>query len=494
MLKKILILGAGTAGLLAALTLRRRCPELKIEVVRSPNIGVIGVGESTTAGFPRYLVSELGLSPAQIYAEVQPTWKLGIRFLWGPRQEFSYSFSRQFNHRQRDLPRANGFYCEQAVTNVDLWSALMQHDRALPRRPDGAPDFDEHRHLAFHVENKKLVAFLEGQARKVDVSFVDGTVREVERHADGAVAALHLECGQRVDADFFVDASGFRSELLGRALSEPFDSYSDSLRCDRAVVGGWNRTNETIKPYTTAETMNAGWCWQIDHEHYIDRGYVYSSRHLSDEEAAAELRAKNPRIQNEPRIVRFRAGRYRRAWVHNVVAVGNACGFVEPLEATAIAAITEQCRTLAQCLHESFLDPTPGMRDLHNRFAADNWDEIRDFIALHYKFNVRLDTPFWRMCQEEIKLHTAQPLVDFYQENGPTAFHTPVVLRPLSPFGMEGYLALLVGQKVPYAKTHAPSAKELTVWNRSCIENAARARAGLTVKEGIEVVRKVSGS
>ncbi|MEO8354050.1 MAG: tryptophan 7-halogenase, partial [Chthoniobacteraceae bacterium] len=282
------------------------------------------------------------------------------------------------------------------------------------------------------------------------------------------------------------------SELLGRALAEPFDSYADSLICDRAIIGGWPRSSEPIKPYTTAETMNAGWCWQIEHEHWINRGYVFSSRHLSDEEAAAEFLGQNPLIKDEPRIVRFRTGRYRRAWVQNVVAIGNACGFVEPLEATALTAITEQCRTLAQCLHESFLEPAPGMRDLHNQFVADNWDEIRDFIALHYKFNSRLETPFWRVCREEIKLHTVQPLVDFYQENGPTAFHSKVLLRPLSSFGMEGYLAMLVGQKVPHAKPYTPPADELAVWNRICAENAARARGGLTVQEGLEVVRRVA--
>ncbi|MEO8352264.1 MAG: FAD-dependent oxidoreductase, partial [Chthoniobacteraceae bacterium] len=215
MLKKILILGAGSAGLLAALTLRRRCPALEIQLVRSSEIGVIGVGEGTTMAFPRFLVSELGLDPVRIYAEAQPTWKLGIRFLWGPRPEFSYTFSRQFNARQRDLPRGNGFYCEESVTNLDLWSALMQQDRALPRRPEGGPDFCNHENLGFHIENKKLVAFLERQVSEVGVPIRDGIVREVERRRDGAVAAVHLESGGRIEADFFVDASGFRSEMLG---------------------------------------------------------------------------------------------------------------------------------------------------------------------------------------------------------------------------------------------------------------------------------------
>src|SRR5205814_5969658 len=142
-----------------------------------------------------------------------------------------------------------------------------------------------------------------------------------------------LESGAVLDADLFVDASGFRAQLLGKTLKEPFYSYKDSLFCDKAVVGGWKREAEPIKPYTTAETMDAGWCWQIEHEHHINRGYVYSSSFISDEAALAEFLRKNPKVAIQPRVVRFRTGRYQRTWIGNVVAVGNATGFVEPLEA-----------------------------------------------------------------------------------------------------------------------------------------------------------------
>src|SRR5207244_1117453 len=150
------------------------------------------------------------------------------------------------------------------------------------------------------------------------------------------LAALITEGAERIVADLYVDASGFRSELLGRTLGEAFISYEDSLFCDRAVIGGWARTTEPIKPYTLAETMDAGWCWQIEHEHWINRGYVYSSKFLSDDAALRELLTKNPQVSSEPRVVKFRTGRYARNWVQNVVGIGNAVGFVEPLEATSL--------------------------------------------------------------------------------------------------------------------------------------------------------------
>src|SRR4029077_4005543 len=139
----------------------------------------------------------------------------------------------------------------------------------------------------------------------------------------GGITALHLESGERVTADLFVDASGFRSELLGRTLEVPYLSFEQYLFCDRAVIGGWPRTDEPIKPYTVAETMDAGWCWQIEHEKWINRGYGYASNFITDKAALDEFLKKNPKVTNEPRVVKFRSGRYARNWVGNVVGIGN---------------------------------------------------------------------------------------------------------------------------------------------------------------------------
>ncbi len=148
---------------------------------------------------------------------------------------------------------------------------------------------------AFHIENHRLVSCLESIARRNGVEFADDTLDRAET-ANGQVTALHFKSGETRTADLYVDASGFRAELIGKALEEPFKSFSSGLFCDRAVIGGWERTDEPILPYTTAETMDAGWAWQIEHETFINRGYVYGSAFISDEDAQAELLAKNPEI------------------------------------------------------------------------------------------------------------------------------------------------------------------------------------------------------
>ena len=489
MIRNITVLGGGSAGFIAAIALKRKLPHLKVRVLRSADIGVIGVGEGTTQFFPRFFFEQMGLNPGIFYAKAEPTWKLGIRFLWGPRKHFHYSFTRPIETRWVNLPRNCGFYCDEEFANLDVWYALMEQDRALPRDAGGRVDFQKHAHLGFHVENKKLVACLDSLAAGLGVEIVEGTVAAVEK-ADDGIGALLLTDGSRVTADLFVDASGFRAELLGRALEVPFKSYSDALFCDRAVIGGWTRTDEIIKPYTVAETMDAGWAWQIEHETFINRGYVYSSSFISDEAALEEFLRKNPKVSNEPRVVRFRSGRYETMWQGNVVGIGNASGFVEPLEASALQVIILQSRTLADCLADSLCAPTPGVRMIYNRLVCDAWDDVRDFLAVHYKFNTRLDTPFWQAARSDIGLGGATDVVEYYKENGPSVLGKNVLLSHNNAYGLEGYFAMLIGQKVPHAKPHTLHPKELALWKTICGEFATEAARGLTVREALDVVRR----
>jgi len=284
MIRSILVLGGGSAGLMAALALKRRLPALEVRVIRSPEFGIIGVGEGTNVSFPKLFFDYLKLQPKSFYELAEPTWKLGVRFLWGPRKQFYYSFGYEFQHRYPDLARNNGFYSAETNDATPVpgpLSAYMYHGKAFPRLPDGRPQL--HNHHAYHIENINLVAWLETTARALGVQIIDATV--TPERGDHGIEALIDGSGQRWTADLYVDASGFRSELLGRTIDEPFLSYADTLFCDRAVIAGWPRTSEPILPYTTAETMNAGWCWQIEHEHFINRGYVYSSSFISDEDA-----------------------------------------------------------------------------------------------------------------------------------------------------------------------------------------------------------------
>lgn len=487
--QSVIVLGGGSAGMLAAITLKRLIPELDVELIHSPEIGIIGVGEGTTAVFPEYLFNILGIPRDEFYREAKPTWKQGIKFVWGPRDHFFYDFEFQYDQRFDGVSKANGYYVDEDCSDLSLACGLMQRGKAFPTGPLGKPVIKGAH--AFHIENHHLVAYLEGEAKRCGVVLTEDTFVSAE-HDGGQVSSLHFEKGGRRSADLYIDASGFRSELLGKALEEPFKSFSGGLFCDRAVIGGWERDDEPIQAYTTAETMDHGWCWQIEHETFINRGYVYASDFVSDEDAHAEFRKKNPKTPEEPRILKFRSGRYERSWVGNVVAIGNASGFVEPLEATALAQILYECRWVKELLENSDCQPAEAQRDFYNHAIGVAWDEIRDFLAFHYKFNTRLDTPFWKHCREHTELGDYQALYDLYQEIGPSPLLTSTLPNRPNIYGIEGFLAMLVGMKVPHQNPHTPTEAELQQWQLGRKKIATRAAAGVDVRRALDAIRQPS--
>jgi tryptophan 7-halogenase len=486
MFHEVLILGAGSAGLIAALTLKRIMPQLSIRVVRSPEIGVIGVGESTTPIVPFHMFQYLGIPQRRFYALAEPTWKMGIHFIWGPRGSFEYAFEQQLDVRVLELPRPNGFYCDDDFSNMCLQSALMAQSKAFTAQASGGGPEIPSWH-AFHLDNPKLVRTLEIIARERGIEFIDAKVQAAERGPNG-IAAIVLEDNRRLEADFFIDASGFRSELLGKTLEEPYISFSSSLFNDRAMVGSWPREpDEPIQPYTTAETMDCGWCWRIEHETEINRGYVYSSSAISDDAAREEFQRKNPKVQIRDRIIKFRSGRYQRAWVDNVLAVGNSCGFVEPLESSALMVICWQCQTFCELVQ--YVGTTPKTKELFNRVWAATWDELRDFLSIHYRFNTLLDTPYWKQCQNDTDISRLAPLLEFYEENGPTGHSRYYLNNTGSQFGIEGFLVMLVGNRVPYHNRHNAAAWERDLINQRRAQFQMQASQGLDVRQALAIIR-----
>jgi tryptophan halogenase len=483
---KVLVLGGGSAGLLAALTLKRLIPSLEVVMARSTEIGVIGVGEGTTAAFPQHLFGTLGIPQERFYREAEPTWKQGIRFLWGQRRDYFYDFGFQYDAKFPGMERPTGFYAEADCSDLNLACAMMRRGKAFASGPLGRPLLRGE--YAFHIENAKLVHCLENIAIESGVDIIDDVYESATRNERG-ISSLHFKSGRVMTADWYIDASGFRAELIGGVLNVPFRSFAGGLFCDRAVIGAWERGNEHLQAYTTAETYDHGWCWQIEHEHHLNRGYVFSSAFVEDDEAVAEFCRFNPTV-TKTRLVRFRSGRREDSWDGNVIAIGNASGFVEPLEATALAQIIYASVFLAKTLQDTRGNPNDADRDRYNVTMARAWDEIRDFLAFHYKFNTLCDTPFWRHCRQQTSLGDYQGFYEAYREIGPdTALIHHLPHRP-NIYGIEGYLAHLVGMRVPFEKRHNPSVIERNAWRSHRSRIAERAASGLTVRQTLEAIRR----
>lgn len=439
------ILGGGTAGYLTALALRRKVPGVAVTLIESPDVPIIGVGEATTPLMPQFLHVDLGLDIHRLFREVQPTFKLGIRFLWGLPEtgDFHYPFGPV-----RFLePVVYG----GDIKAVSLQSLLMAAGAFPLYQEDGALVSRIGTEAAYHLDNERFVAYLQRRAAEAGVERIAATVADVERSEapedTGEVRALRTTDGRRLAFDLFVDCTGFRSLLLEQTLGSPWIGFDSSLWTDRAVVGPVPHGG-TVRPYTTAESMSSGWCWSTPQEDCDHRGYVFASTFQTPEEAEAEMRRLCPGM-GPARLVRFRAGRHAHFWKGNVVALGNSYGFVEPLESTALHMLIRQIGLLVRVF--PLRKGERGLPEELSRKVGAWWDYLRWFLALHYKFNRRIDSPFWRACREDVDVSHHAGLLAAFQERGPltydpaarTAFDYP---DPL--WGPEGIDAILLGQGV----------------------------------------------
>ena len=485
-IQKVVVLGSGSAGLLVALALKKRHPDLPVVIVRSKTIPIIGVGEGSTTPVTQFLHDFLNVNSARLFQIAKPTWKLGMRFHWGARKTFFYPFHSGADLMIPGVARQVGFYADSNLVYADPYSALMAHDKVFARDMRGAPVMAGRR-FAYHFENESFVAFLQAMATGCGITTVEGTVVDV-RHDATQISSLVMDSGHTQSADLFVDCSGFSSALLGKALQEPFISYKSTLFCDKAVVGGWDRGDEIIKPYTTVQTMDAGWSWQIEHENRINRGYVYCDGFISDTQAEHEFRLKNPKI-TDTRIVKFISGRYTRTWVGNVVAIGNSAAFVEPLEATALGSICMQAQLLAESLTESNRAIVPIHVSLYNDRIARNTDSIRRFLAIHYRLNALLDTPFWKECREKVDLAGAESIIEYYQQTGPGTYWGHGLLDIYDFAGMTGFLQLLVGLGVPHQAIVHATAAEQKILSDHFAANRSLGATGFDVKQMLQLAR-----
>ncbi|MDJ0346000.1 tryptophan 7-halogenase [Streptomyces sp. H10-C2] len=447
-IRRIGVIGGGTAGYFTALALKAKRPWLDVTLMESKQIPIIGVGEATVSYVTLFLHHYLGIDPEELYRRVRPTWKLGIKFDWGPHPD---GFMGPFDWSGDAVGMLGSIATTGNINGATLGSAMMEADRAAVYDVGGAPlSLMKYLPFAYHLDNGLLVSFLAELAQRRGIHHVEATLEDVVLSGDDWVERIRTTDGRDLSFDLYVDCTGFRSRLLGQALKTPYNSFGSSLFTDSAVTGNIEHGGH-IKPYTQATTMNAGWCWRIPTRDSDHRGYVYSSSAISDDEAAHELATRFPGI-SDPRVVRFRSGRYEKAWRGNVIGIGNSYAFVEPLESTGLVMIAVEAQTLVATLPASW--DAPQVRDTVNAGLAQQWDAIRWLLAIHYRYNTRLNTPFWKECVATADVSGFQPLLDVFAGGAPLTRRNVLVqdlLNRIAPtfFGLFGIDYLLLGQQVP---------------------------------------------
>ncbi|HSQ99029.1 MAG TPA: tryptophan halogenase family protein [Sphingomicrobium sp.] len=394
---RVVVLGGGTAGWMTAAALINQLGHCcDVQLIESEEIGIVGVGEATLPHI-RFFVESLGIDEADFMKTTHATFKLGIEFHDFGRIGSSYlhpfgSFGaplndvsfHQFWLRLHDAGRGGELW-DTSICNV-----MAARCRFEPP-PPGSPLYN----YAYQFDATLFAPYLRNYSIGRGAVRTEGKVVDVELDGEtGHVVALKLADGERIEGDLFVDCSGFRALLIGQALNEEWEDWSQWLPCDRAVAMPCKPVDGPLEPYTRAHAMSAGWRWRIPLQHRVGNGYVYSSAHVGDQDAAdALLAAVEGEPLAEPRLLKFRAGRRKRSWSRNVVSIGLASGFLEPLESTSIYLVQG---AIAQLIE---LFPIGGMREEDiaefNQATDIEYDRIRDFLILHYHATTRTDSSFW---------------------------------------------------------------------------------------------------
>ncbi len=410
-IQSVAILGGGTAGYIAALYLKKSFPDLAVTLIESSRIPVIGVGEATTPPMLDFLHTLMGFPIDEFVTQARPTLKLGIQFLWGTPQ--AHHFNSPFG--VGDVTAAVRHTGDH--NNISLLSMLMeQHKTPFLNRHQNLDEIKLQKPIAYHVDNKYFLRYLREKLSLLQCIYIDTQIKHAALAPDGkSITHLLSTDGTTYKFDLYLDCSGFISFLLGKALQTPWVDYSASLFTNRAILGRRENPGE-ILPHTTAATLNHGWLWNTPMQHEDHLGYVFSSQHVSDDEAFAELKQHCQSINHE-RIVTFKPGRHQNSWVGNVIALGNAFAFIEPLESTGIHMILHQLASLTRRLARGPI--TPQAIDTYNHNTNSRWDSLKFFIALHFRFNHKLDTPFWQRCRNEADVSGLQPYIDHFQTHGP---------------------------------------------------------------------------
>ena len=445
-IRSILVVGGGSAGWMTAAALSNALPKgCAITLVESEAIGTVGVGEATIPPI-RTFNAMLGIDEREFVKETQGSYKLGIEFVdWGalgtryfhPFGPHGKPMDIRDVHQLWLQARSEGWAGEFDELSM-AWNLARKGRFTIPSA-DGRnvmSTFD----YAFHFDAGRYARYLRGYAEKRGVTRVEGKISDVTLDGEsGFVRSVALEDGQILEAELFIDCSGFRGLLIEGALQAGYEDWTHWLPCDRAVAIPCSHGNGEFTPYTRSTAREAGWQWRIPLQHRVGNGYVYCSRFIDDDKAEQTLLANLDGEQlAEPNRLRFVTGMRRKFWYRNVIAIGLSSGFMEPLESTSLHLIQAGISKLLALFPDRSFDPM--VREEYNHIARTEFERIRDFLVLHYKLTTRDDSELWRYCRDMEIPETLAFKIEHFRRYGRH------IAREMDLFGPPSWHAVHIGQ------------------------------------------------
>ena len=448
-IKNIVIAGGGTAGWMTAAALSAVLGgRYNVKLVESDDIGIIGVGEATIPMIQRFN-QVVGISEQEFMRETQGTFKLGVEFVnWGKQGDrYMHGFGRlgqdlatvpfdQYWQKMRSLGKA------ASLEQYSITRMAAKANKFMPARRDVANSPLNDITYAYHFDASLYARYLRKLSEARGVQRIEGKiVRATQREPDGFIDAIELESGVRIEGDLFIDCSGFRGLLIEQTLKTGFEDWSHWLPADRALAVPCESV-PSLTPYTRATSHKAGWQWRIPLQHRIGNGHVFCSRFISEDEAASTLLANlDGKALADPRLIKFTTGMRKQAWNRNVVAVGLAGGFLEPIESTSIHLIQTAIARLIEFFPDRSFNPVDVTE--YNRQSRFEFERVRDFIILHYHLNQRTDSEYWTECANMAIPDTLRHKMDMYRARG------RIVRVDNELFSEVGWIQVLEGQNMP---------------------------------------------
>ena len=401
MIKDLIVLGGGNAGLMAALYLRASYPTLKIKVIKSAKIGTIGVGEGSTEHW-RIFSDATGISNEDLVLEAGATIKSGVKFVnWhGDGTSYFHSVPEylakldSYSGLPYNMMRLIGEGLEPGQLHWKVPSELGLQQ--------SVEDF-----FQFHFDSEKLNALFLKKCSISNIEVVDAEIVDTVLDEQGFVKHIVDENRVEYPADFFVDSSGFR-RIIASKLGAKWVDWSEYLPMNSAIAFP-SPYQEEIPSYTLSKALSSGWHWRSPVQDRFGNGYVFSDAFISEDKAIEEIQKEFPDPIHIARKVNFIAGKVDRFWIKNCVSIGLSSSFVEPLEASSISTTIQQSRVLAGAISTWERNNTSSEK-YYNKTFDEVMSNILDFIQLHY-FTQREDTEFWRWCKHNLKM------TDFNLEN-----------------------------------------------------------------------------
>jgi len=446
-IRSVAVVGGGTAGWMAAAALAKSLAGMgvRLRLIESAQVNPVGVGEATIPPIMDF-IRQLGIDEGDLVREIRATYKLGIGYReWTRPGHFYFHPFGPAGPGMGDIPFQAYWLkmlLEGKAGRLEEYSIqAMAALRGRFARPVHAPNTPRNKlTYALHFDAGHFARYLRRYAEARGVLRTEGHVRQVSvRDTDGFLDSLTLESGERIGADLFVDCSGFQGLLIEGALRTGYQDWSEWLPCDRAMIVHSERAAPP-HPCTLVSGREAGWQWQIPLQHRDGNGYIYGSGFSSDDAARALLlRNLSGRALSEPAALRFRPGRRKAAWNRNVVALGLAAGFLEPLEATSIHLIQ---RGIAMLL-KFFPDRDFAAADIerYNRILESEFSRVRDFLLLHYSQTERTDA-FWRHCRDMPLTESLREKIELFRSHG------RILRDEAETFPVLSWLSVMVGQNI----------------------------------------------